>query len=351
MSPFLSVIIPIYNVEPYIRKCIDSILVQSFRDFELILVDDASPDHCPQICDEYAKKDERVKVIHHLMNQGLVCARKAGLKLACAPYITFVDGDDWIEKNMYEMLSSAAKMYKSDIVICDILIHMRDREEKSIQMIKPGLYEKSGLQKMVYPSMLCSGEFFRFGLYPALFNKIFKREILEKNLYEIPEEIRMGEDAACSYLCLLDASSIYVLDHQYLYHYRQFYGSMTRAYDDQYLERVKCLYHYLTVKMNEKNEYDMRIQLYHYFSYLVVEALKNEANPYHVKPRGERKKFLKYMLEDPDVSLALENVQIQEAFGKNKLYLWLLKKRHLQLLYLFCNLLRRRIKKLEQKMR
>ena len=98
MSTTFSVIVPIYKVEKYLNKCIDSILKQTFQDFELILVDDGSPDKCPKICDEYAKKDKRVRVIHK-ENAGLVAARNTGIKEAKGDYICYVDGDDWISEN------------------------------------------------------------------------------------------------------------------------------------------------------------------------------------------------------------------------------------------------------------
>ena len=95
MSAVFSIIVPIYKVEPYVHKCIDSIVDQSYEDFELILVDDGSPDNCPKICDEYADKDKRIHVIHK-KNGGLVSARNAGLKAATGEYVLYVDGDDWL---------------------------------------------------------------------------------------------------------------------------------------------------------------------------------------------------------------------------------------------------------------
>ena len=92
----ISVIVPIYRIEDYLPKCIDSLLQQSFKDFELILVDDGSPDNCPKICDDYAKLDQRVKVIHK-SNGGLLSARKAGLEAASGTHIAYVDGDDWVD--------------------------------------------------------------------------------------------------------------------------------------------------------------------------------------------------------------------------------------------------------------
>ena len=106
-----SVVVPIYNVEKYLNKCVESILNQTYKDFELILVDDGSPDHCPEICDEYAERDARVRVIHK-ENEGLVAARNTGIKEAKGEYICYVDGDDWIANNLLETVwKKALKNY------------------------------------------------------------------------------------------------------------------------------------------------------------------------------------------------------------------------------------------------
>ena len=117
--PELSIIVPIYKVEKYLPKCIESILNQSFTDFELILVDDGSPDYCGLICDEYAGKDSRVKVIHQ-NNQGVSAARNAALDVAAGRYLGFVDADDWIEKDMYQTMLQTAFASRADVVICGI---------------------------------------------------------------------------------------------------------------------------------------------------------------------------------------------------------------------------------------
>lgn len=117
--PELSIIVPIYKVEKYLPKCIESILNQSFTDFELILVDDGSPDHCGLICDEYAGKDSRVKVIHQ-NNQGVSAARNAALDVAEGKYLGFVDADDWIEKDMYQTMLQTVFTSRADVVICGI---------------------------------------------------------------------------------------------------------------------------------------------------------------------------------------------------------------------------------------
>ncbi len=116
----VSIIVPIYNIEGYIRECVGSILAQTYPDFELILVDDGSPDNCGRICDEYAEKDVRIKVIHK-ENGGLTSARNAGLSVAKGDWIMHVDGDDWIEPDMIESLIEAAKVTKADLVFGDYM--------------------------------------------------------------------------------------------------------------------------------------------------------------------------------------------------------------------------------------
>ena len=116
MEDLISVVVPIYNVENYIKKCVDSILSQTYKNLEIILVDDGSPDNCPQICDEYAQKDNRIKVIHK-ENGGLSDARNAGIDISKGKFITFIDSDDYIEKDYVEVLYNSIKENASDMAI------------------------------------------------------------------------------------------------------------------------------------------------------------------------------------------------------------------------------------------
>ncbi len=116
-STLISIIVPVYKVEEYINKCVDSIINQTYKNLEIILVDDGSPDNCPKICDEYAKKDSRIKVIHK-PNGGLSDARNRGIKEATGEYIGFIDSDDYIDEGMYEYLYELIKKYDADISIC-----------------------------------------------------------------------------------------------------------------------------------------------------------------------------------------------------------------------------------------
>ena len=140
--PLFSIIIPVYNVEKYLNKCVDSVLNQTFTDFEVILVDDGSTDNCPAICDSYAEKDKRVKVIHK-PNGGLINARKSGLEIADGNYIGFVDSDDWIEPEMYELFANMIKKYSPDMVLSDFYFDNGNELTNSIQLFEQEFYDKS----------------------------------------------------------------------------------------------------------------------------------------------------------------------------------------------------------------
>lgn len=139
--PEISVIVPVYKVEPYIHKCVDSILTQTFTDYELILVDDGSPDTCGNICDEYAQKDARIHVIHK-ENGGLSDARNAGMKIACGEYVIFIDSDDYIDADMLSYLYENLKKADADMATCGIYEVYADRIEKQEEE----------------PDFICSGE-------------------------------------------------------------------------------------------------------------------------------------------------------------------------------------------------
>ena len=129
MKPKISIIAPVYKVEAYLSRCIDSILNQSFSDFELILVDDGSPDRCGIICDEYAEKDSRITVIHQ-DNAKSAAARNAGMNIASGTWISFIDPDDWIHKDYLTILMSGV-LNDTDVVICDCLVTSNESEEDS----------------------------------------------------------------------------------------------------------------------------------------------------------------------------------------------------------------------------
>lgn len=170
----LSVIVPVYNVEAYLHRCIDSILTSSFQDFELILVDDGSEDRCPSICDEYATKDARIQVIHQA-NKGLSEARNAGLDVATGEYIGFIDSDDYISKEMYRTLIKNIEMYDADISTIGYIQVTPNEEEVSRfpHITADTLYQRKDFLENFYPEN-------RFIIAAPVWNKIYRRTLFEK---------------------------------------------------------------------------------------------------------------------------------------------------------------------------
>ena len=146
----VSIVVPIYNVEKYLEQCIDSIINQTLKDIEIILVDDGSPDNCPQICDDYAKKDSRIKVVHK-KNGGLSSARNAGIEVATGDYIGFVDSDDYIELDMYEKMYSIAIENNVDFVMSDYYRVSDGGKVIATLDMDEGIYEKNKIKRDIFP--------------------------------------------------------------------------------------------------------------------------------------------------------------------------------------------------------
>ena len=218
-----SVIVPIYNVEEYIERCIDSILSQTFTDFEVILVDDGSPDNCPKICDDYGKKDKRVRVIHK-PNGGLVSARNVGIFAAKGRYITYVDSDDWIKPNLLQFVHD--RMAESSAPVDMVLFASEnvysDHITKTHNMVKEGWYDRERLEKEVFPYLLSDRrKGFSIGdmIQGHSWNKPCRRE-LQIEHYVRDERIRMFTDVPMTYECLLNCQNVYICNEP-LYMYNQ----------------------------------------------------------------------------------------------------------------------------------
>ncbi|MEJ1222348.1 glycosyltransferase family 2 protein [Sediminicola sp. 1XM1-17] len=269
----ISVIVPIFRIEKYLPKCIDSLLNQSFLDFELILVDDGSPDNCPKICDDYAKLDDRIKVVHK-KNGGLVSARKEGLKNAQGKYISFVDGDDWVDEFYLDILFKLAEANDADLVVTG-----RFREfNGKIETVKPnmaGIYNEKELKSLILPNAIYNGEFCAHGISTYVWNKLFKRELLCKILFDVPDEIVMGEDAAITYAYLSISKSL-VISRIPLYYYRQRHDSIVKSIENPKTEyyRLGLLMNFLKLKLSQViDEHNLNKQItYYLYSQILVRS-------------------------------------------------------------------------------
>ena len=267
----ISIIVPVYNVANYLPQCIRSICGQTYGDLEIVLVDDGSTDGCYEICEKYAEKDSRINFIH-MKNGGSVAARKQGLSHATGEYIAFADGDDWLEPDMLERLMKILLCEKVDVAMCGRFEDTGHICQEVYHGIPAGRYDKKALLDKVYPGMIVNGDFFEWGIFPGLWDKLFRRECLEQFLMGVDDAITMGDDAAGTYPCILNADSIYILD-KCLYHYRQTQTSTVKQKADAAVERRRfhILYETVLRTLNlYKDIYDLTNQWKEYTLFLMV---------------------------------------------------------------------------------
>ena len=243
--PKVSVIVPVYNAENYLNQCVDSILGQTYQKLEVILVDDGSPDNCPAMCDAYAEKDSRVRVIHK-KNGGVSSARNAGIRAATGEYISFIDSDDWLSPNTYERFISASQNGKIDFLMCDFIRHYGDGTCLPLsQSPRSGNYSRKEIKAELFPMLIMD----RFEFPPTISNCVcfIRTALLRKHNVYYMEDVRISEDAPFGSQALYFADSFSYLKGEFLYHYRQLDKSRSKTYRPWWWD------HYL--KINEETEH------------------------------------------------------------------------------------------------
>lgn len=243
---WVSVIVPVYNIEQYLAQCIESLICQSCRSLQIILVDDGSTDQSGEICDSYALEDKRIRVIHK-ENGGLVSARKSGLAVAEGKYIGFVDGDDFVESNMYENLLKKIMEQDVDFVHSGFMqgdINVCDFREKKILL---------GEEDRV---LFLNGEIFEGSrIRFSIWSKLFKADLIRKAYNQIPDQCSYGEDKLCLCCCILECKSFYLYPEAF-YHYRIREGSLSHTGMVDRCVRESLLYEEMRRILKRHSVYD-----------------------------------------------------------------------------------------------
>lgn len=286
MTNLISVIIPIYKVEKYLDECITSVVVQTHKNLEIILVDDGSPDNCPQICDDWAKKDDRIKVIHK-KNGGLSDARNVGIEIASGDYIAFVDSDDFIKPDMLEKLFAAICRENADIAACGILSCEGDRQTAW------GCRDFAGTSEHILAML------YNDAAYPvAAWNKLYHRSCWNDLRFPVGKTC---EDAFTTYQLVHNAERIVMIP-EALYCYRIRPGSiMTSTFSLKKMdeeEAWRCNYqfiekHYPALRKNAFDFYLQRVNVL--IHTMTADAQANYAEQYRML-RNVLKKHLGYIL-------------------------------------------------------
>ena len=322
-----SVIVPIYNIENYLCRCIDSVLAQSFNDYELILVDDGSPDNCPAICDAYAQKDARIKVIHKA-NGGLVSARQAGIKEASGDYVFHLDGDDAICK---DALESAYK------IICDVhpdivsFSYRRciDGEIGDVvdDLAEEGLYSKSDMEERIYPKLL-SDENMKH-LFYFVWGKAIKRELATKHQLRVNPAISLGEDLSCSTPCYLEAERVY-LSRKAIYLYTIRGDSLTTTFKTSQITQIADTILGLRA-LDMRKPQDFETQIARYSCFMCFAILASAAEGGHFEALGEIKRLMLETLHKEEIRKA----QFAHLTVKTRISVFLMKRQMIRTAFYF----------------
>ena len=229
MQPKVSVIIPVYNCELFLRECIESLQGQTMQEIEMIFVCDASPDNSLSILREYEAKDPRISVIAFEKNRGVSAARNAGIERARGEYVIFCDGDDWIEPQMYQRLYDMAKAHDADIAFCRVFKDYANKQENVPLGFATGTcFNRDSIRSALIPAMLSkeidSDDLPLSGYTPR---NLFRREVIGAHRFR--EDIRYAEDLLFIVECMLDAKASVAVDEAY-YHYRFHGQSVTKRY-------------------------------------------------------------------------------------------------------------------------
>lgn len=227
MNPLISVIVPIYNVEKCLARCVDSIVNQTYKNLEIILVDDGSPDRCPQMCDDYAEKDSRIKVLHK-KNGGLSDARNAGMAVATGEYISFIDSDDYVSDDFFECLLDVVNKENSDIAECSVV---KFYEDNRFDEFSDDLSVKTYDTQDAMSALIAENPFHQY-----VWNKLYKTELVKDIPYAVG---KLNEDEFWTYQVFGRANKVSKLNKTMYYYFQRNSSIMGVGYNIRRLDALE----------------------------------------------------------------------------------------------------------------
>lgn len=325
--PLISIIVPIYNVEKYLYECICSVLKQTYNNFELILVNDGSADSSGEICDKFAKKDNRITVIHK-ENAGVSSARNAGLEKALGKWIAFLDPDDWIEENTLEFAVKTADKNKVDILGWNYYINSNEKQIKAKEicphtLIREGIAIRWFILDTMYPEYDESSNKISLTGTRNVWGKLFHRNIIFDNSIRFSTNLQIGEDAFFCMQCFEKSQKIMLIN-EYLSHYRVVHHSANRRYrkdlSEVYTNMLNTFYDHIGSKIKLK---DFSICYTGMTCHCIGENLrKNYVNRQNPNSFFSNIKAIKQLLKINSYSRAFENSSYSSFGFKQKVIIF-----------------------------
>lgn len=327
---FFSVIVPVYKVEKYLTDCIESVLSQTFSDFELILVDDGSPDKCPEICDRYKEKDWRIKVVHK-PNGGLASARRTGIREAVGEYVFNLDSDDLIENDTLECAYKIIQDTKCDIVSFSYR-WVKNSVTVSITNdgLDEGLYDGKDIEKYIYPRLLMDKDMNHVSYY--LSGKAVKRDLLTPHQLGVSEKISLGEDLCCVLPCYLHANSVYISKKE-AYQYTVRTDSLSKEFNTRQIALVEDVIYEISKNDTKKvADFDEQMRRYSCFMCFTILAAAAEGNYF------ESIKAIKDNINNSAHRELIRRAEFEKISFKSRVSIYLMKKSCYGLAFYFLNM-------------
>ncbi len=329
----ISIVVPVYNAEAYLEKSIRSLMNQTYRNLEIILVNDGSKDESGRICDKLATQDSRIRVIHK-ENEGVTSTWTKGALEATGEYLNFMDSDDWVEPCMIEEMQANLTGTCREIITCDYVIEKEEKGKKySWQGLAPGEYTGEQLKEKVRYHIL--GEENRCITFSRCM-KLYSRELVVNNLQFCDRDVRMGDDSLMVIPAVLDCERIVVLDHKAYYHYRYVETSIVHGYDREMFHNMQLLKAATARIVEEKylpeEREIMKRKVEQEYIHMLLLVLKNEARG---NPSSYRKN-IRQICKLPQTRQAVKENPVTVREPANKLLYAVLKHPN----YLMISLLR-----------
>ena len=293
----VSIIVPIFNKEKYLPKCLDTITHQTLKEIEIILVDDGSTDDSKRICDEFLS-DSRIQY-YYQKNEGLASARQTGMDHSHGEYIGFIDGDDWIELNMFEKMYAVAKEYDVDVVYCN----RRDNEDGPLasKEIPSGLYNRKEILADILPKSLAYVG--KYGNKQSISwsncRRIFRKKLLDDNGIRFDKRFRRSQDLMLTYEAMLCAQRFYHLGDDYFYHTRIVEDSLSRGYTKNMWNLYVPLIERLYKDTEDFTEADLMPEMHLRAFYFVTDCIENEMKPTCPNDMNTRIRLVQEVINHP----------------------------------------------------
>lgn len=268
----ISIIVPVYNKSDYLEQCIDSILMQSYENLELLLVDDESTDGSGAICDRYAGDDERIRVFHQ-KNGGPTAACITGLENASGDYYMFIDSDDYVSQDMLQKMSALLIGKKGEIVCCNHVLEKKRETLPVIMPIKPGVYEGVRLKQEIKDRLIGQEE---RTIPMSRCMKLCEKSVFEGNEKYYDTKIRMGDDFNLICPALFNSTRIVVMEEGLFYHYRYVEDSIVHRYDPNMKDSVDRLMKALREMVQDKGMENGEAKIDKEYCYMLMLVMKNE---------------------------------------------------------------------------